>query len=224
MARKTFTPWRKDFQRAFFLWLIGSGLLAAAVTHLFEISMVFRLVLAGLAALSFIMGHGAYRSGAARLHGKRVEELAVKRLRKVLKRSVSIEHSVLIPGYGDADIVVTSSQGRWVVEVKSHVAVRVNRGMFGRCQVVRPAPQNKGEKPFPDIDSMLSQAARNAAILKGSPILWFPAGRVATHGTVDGVLVVTGPATHLAAKAGMPRSGLFERWLPGASEDASPEN
>ncbi|MDD5001057.1 MAG: hypothetical protein PHO55_08760 [Thiomonas arsenitoxydans] len=195
-----FTPWRADFKRGLLLMLAGVGV---ASLVLLPLPKEVRVLSAAAALLLGWIGSIRWSRGMSRYHGKRVETRAVRSLRRALHSSIALRESVMLPTGGDADVVVDFDP-RWVIEIKSHRAVRVQRKTFGSDVILHT--QNR---PLQKAGAFLAQTKRNAAALHGQPVLWFPRAHTKTCGAVDGVKVVTGPAAWLVKQCALRKAGWF---------------
>ncbi len=184
LQTQPFRPWRQDWGRAGLFAAISLILLVAMSN-----AQRHQVWLFAAAAASFLLARFFWRRASARRRGKVIEKNALRELKHVVAKSVDIQTEILTP-HGDIDALVRDrkTQQVWCLEIKSHSAARVDGG------VVRMRG-GKSVEPF------LEQVRRNAREHAAQPVLWFPAARVSTAGWVNDVLVVTGPATHLAKAA-----------------------
>jgi hypothetical protein len=207
--RKPFTPWRENYRRAA---LLGASavlaLFAAAGSSAWtSTGHTLRLWVYTLSTLALLGGVQQFKRGLARSRGKRIERRAVASLKGALAADVDeFRTEVPVPpkfGGGDADAVVREGTRRWVVEVKSHRGVAIQRRLIGGAVLVR----SLGAKPFKR--NPFSQVLQHAAYFSAQPVVWFPQASSSAHAVIGGVLVVTGSARGVVGAAGMPRSKLF---------------
>ncbi|MEL5849997.1 MAG: hypothetical protein U7M05_11645, partial [Candidatus Igneacidithiobacillus chanchocoensis] len=81
----------------------------------------------------------------------------------------------------------------------------VERRLIGSDRILHPSTK----APFKSTREFLDQARRNANVLRGQPVLWFPSGKASSAGTVEGVKVVIGPASELIKQCRLRRAGWF---------------
>jgi len=115
-----FAPWRQEFRYAAVL----AGLAVVAAWQGLSSGRLATVAAGLVLSVAFTIGaRYAWASGRRRWYGKHVEEWAVAELIAQLGRwrKIRCDAGVLVPGHGDADLLVTGKKGaRCLVEVKSY--------------------------------------------------------------------------------------------------------
>ncbi len=215
-AKAPYRPWKSDFSDGLMM-LAGGVATAAILVHAGVFPNWHHLqslpnLIGAIGSLVALFGAARIKRGMVRSRGKSVERRAAQSVRKRVPKSVSVEESVMLPGWGgDADILVTDTRSgrRWCVEVKSQTMVQMRRGLFTKGALLyNPVSRRGNFNPR----KAIAQARAVAAKFGAEPVLWFPAAarmQPSSYGTLDGVLIVCGPAKLLLRRAKIPSKGLF---------------
>jgi len=115
--KKRFSPWREDFIAAFALTALALFGLYRGVSSFTLTNTVIGFLIAF--ACGF-MARWAWQNGMRRWYGKHLEGWAIERLSVWLKRKhIGWQAGRMVPGLGDADVLVQTSSGPIVIEIKS---------------------------------------------------------------------------------------------------------
>ena len=131
---RTFRPWLRDFGMAAGAAVIaGCALAAMRFIHLIGTA---RLVAAGLTGIGALSTLALINRAFARLHGQRVEYRAARNIKHLLPLA-HVRQGVRLRRGGDADIVLNTNARRWVIEVKSHRSVQIQRRLLSSPRLSR---------------------------------------------------------------------------------------
>jgi len=117
LKKKRFSPWREDFIAAAAFAVLG---LFGLYRGLSSLTLNSALIGVLISLVCGFMAWWAWKNGMRRWYGKHLEEWAIDRLSVWLKRKrIDWQAGRMVPGLGDADVVVYASSGPLVIEIKS---------------------------------------------------------------------------------------------------------
>jgi hypothetical protein len=184
-VRNTYAPWRANYLKSFVLFAIGFVVAFAVWTNYLPWPAVF------LSVIPFLLAIHQIKLAKARKFGKAFEAVAINSAISLLRQQgFNVRPSVVIPGLGDVDMIVTANLGMKVtVEIKSFIR-------WNQFWIFRGAREAKA----------LVQAERQKnATQADAAFIWLPQGRrsllQALFGLVGNkhVRVVYGDASRLRA-------------------------
>ncbi len=186
------------FRRAYRPWLVDIGSAAAfGSIAVFIVRYVLRdggRILLLLPAVVLVYAAWlSFRSAVRRVHGKNVEQWALRALGRACPWPARF--NIPSPAGGDIDAVIDAPSAQVAVEIKSWGGARVAQGQLVRANGMA----------IPD--ETLPQVLRNAQSIGAQPVLWLPASRRARSFVFHGVLVVNGPPDELLDALGGLRFG-----------------
>jgi len=115
--RRRFSPWREDFIAAF---AIGTVSLFGLYRGLTSFNMTGTLIGLSIGVVGGLVSVWAWKNGMRRWYGKHLEGWAIERLSVWLKRKKIVwQAGRMVPGLGDADLIVHTSSGTMIIEIKS---------------------------------------------------------------------------------------------------------
>lgn len=189
MGYDNFTPWRADFKIGGLSFLIGAGLLVAALQ-----GQSLGLGVGGFVLTWF--GSSRLQRGWSRRRGKTIETSVVKKIK--VPDGWKATHSKRVFTGGDVDLVLESpTEQRFAVEIKSYEGFKVESTWLGFGE---PRYLRKNGKPFDRCP--VTQTMRNAEALKAVPVLWLPKGDDRTRKLKNGLIVVQGSRRRLLRAVG----------------------
>jgi len=115
--RRRFSPWREDFIAAF---AIGTLALFGLYRGLTSFTLTETMIGLLIGFVGGFMAWLAWKNGMRRWYGKHLEGWAIERLSVWLKRKrIGWHAGEMVPGLGDADLIVHASSGSILIEIKS---------------------------------------------------------------------------------------------------------